>query len=100
MEGVDLVTKETRIIFGLSDLKNFRFVCRKCKGGTTYPVSAEKSYPTDQCPHCKTQFGFGEDKGVIDNLVGAMQAVIANYDSLMVDLKFEMEDQPSEQPEK
>ena len=94
------MTKETRIIFGLSDLKNFRVVCRKCKGGTTYPVSAEKNYLTDHCPHCKTQFGFGSDKGVIDKLVGAMQSVLANDDSLKVDLEFEMKDQPSEKPEK
>ena len=94
------MTKEHRIIFGLSDLKNFRVVCRNCKGGTTYPVSAEKSYLTDHCPHCKTQFSLGSDKGVIDKLVGAMQSVLANDDSLKVDLEFEMEDQPSEEPEK
>ena len=100
MEGVDFVTKEHRIIFGLSDLKSFRFVCRKCKGGTMYPVSAEKSYPTDQCPHCKTQFGFGAGEKTVDKLIEAMQKVIANDDNLKVDLKFEMEDQSSEEPEK
>ena len=94
------MTKEHRIIFGLSDLKNFRVVCRNCKGATTYPVSAKKSYLTDHCPHCKTQFSLGSDKGVIDKLVEAMQSVLANDDSLKVDLEFEMEDQPSEEPEK
>ena len=33
-------------------------------------------------------------------LVEAMQSVLANDDSLKVDLEFEMEDQPSEEPEK
>ncbi len=96
------MTKEQRIIFGLSDLKNLRFVCRKCKGETLYPVSAEKSYPTNQCPHCKTQFGFSKEtgSGIIDKLVETMQAVIANDHNLAVELKFEMEDQTSEKPEK
>ena len=95
------MTKETRIIFGLSDIKNLRFVCRKCKGETLYPVSAEKGYPTDQCPHCGTQFSFGAKTGpgIIDKLVVAIQTVIANDDSLKVELKFEMVDQPNEEPE-
>ena len=90
------MTQESRIIFGLSDLKSFRFVCRKCKGGTIYPVSAKKSYPTDKCPHCGTQFCFGEGSGIVDKLVEAMQNVLANNESLKVDLKFEMEDESGE----
>ena len=65
-----------------------------------YPVSAEKSYPTDKCPHCGTQFCFGGGSGIVDKLVEAMQTVLANDDSLKVDLEFEMEDQPSEEPKK
>ena len=61
-----------------------------------YPVSAEKRYPTDQCPHCSTPFGFGTGEQILDRLIGAMQAVIANDDRLKVDLEFELEDQPSE----
>ena len=90
------MTKEHRIIFGLFDLKSVRLICRKCKGGTMYPVSAQTSYPTDRCPHCSTPFGFGAGEKIVDKLFEAMQAVMANDDSLKVDLEFEMEDQPSE----
>ena len=45
MEGVDFVTKEHRIIFGLSDLKSFRFVCRKCKGGDYVSGLRRKELP-------------------------------------------------------
>ena len=51
-------------------------------------------------PTLRDSICFGGKSGIVDKLVVAMQTVLANDDNLKVDLEFEMEDQPSEEPEK
>ena len=94
------MTKEHRILFELSDLNNVRIVCRKCGGETLFPVSGERRYPPDRCPHCGESLGIVRAIDPVGKFIAAMQGLVANESNLKVKLKFEMEDESDECSEK
>ena len=95
MEGIDRMTKEHRILFLLSDLKNLRLVCRQCEGEILYPIYADQRiHPPDHCAHCNAHLGMVRGvNSVIGEFLTAMQKVMANDESLKVGIKFEIDDE-------
>ena len=49
------MTKETRIIFGVFDIKSIRLKCKKC-GEPTYFSLKESTTAPHTCPHCNEQW--------------------------------------------
>ena len=95
MKGIDIMTKEQRILFRLSDLKNIRLVCRQCEGEILYPISSERMIqPPDNCVHCTAPLGmFREVNSVVGKFLFSMQEVMANDQSLKIDITFEIDDE-------
>ena len=85
------MTKETHLVFELSDLKNLRITCRNCKGSILCPISDEKRAHANECPHCGGEIGLARTENAAAKFVEAMRMILAKDDGLKVDLKFEIE---------
>ena len=101
MEGVDCVTKEQRILFGLSDIKHIRIKCNKpnCGEETLFSTTGHALIPQG-CPYCNRPWHDGQKRIHELEFVALIREEIERQESSQIKIRLEIEDLHSEEPEK
>ena len=95
------MTKEQRILFGLSDIKHIRIKCEQpnCKEETLFSTTGETLIPRS-CPYCNSPWDNGRERIHELDFVALIREEIKRQESSQTRIRMEIEDLPSEEPEK
>ena len=95
------MTKEQRILFGLSEIKHIRIKCERpnCKEETLFSTTGHALIPTS-CPYCNSPWSDGRDRIHEIEFVALIREEIERQESSKIKIRLEIEDLPSEKPEK
>ena len=87
------MTKEQRIVFGLSDIKSIRLMCRKCEEPTYFSLKKSTTAPHN-CPHCKEQWILADNSIKELKFVSRFRELVKDLDNgeLLAEIQFEIED--------
>ena len=93
MEGVNIVTKETRILFGLVDIKNIRIKCGKLTCGEEILFSTTGTSIPETCPHCNDPWTDGRQRLPELNFVKLVRDGIESQKSSKIRIRLEIEEE-------
>ena len=83
------MTKETRIIFEVSDISRVRVKCAECEGEITYKLDAKRINTSSECPHCG-QVWFSNESP-LRAIVGIMRRLLVPAgDGWPISIRFEI----------
>lgn len=91
------MVKETRIVFGLNDIKALRYQCGRCKGEVLQALGRDEDVPRS-CPLCPAVWVHGETDGVNYALVAALRRVLSQEGDLPMNIRLELDGQVAESP--